>query len=352
MAIPEPLRAGQSPTPNYAEQILDEVRHRILVEKWVLEETRDRRNAVLAAARTFTGALGGFGSGSLAHWTVNKPISDGDGGIVLDRRRWTELGPDSDANDGPGEVMRAMAQHVCAELRDQYPNISYRLEKRAILFRFKEPIGDVDPTVDLVLCLTRRDKPGFWIPNRDRDRWDPSDPNTHTELMTAEPQSLRVHRARLIRLAKAAIKNDSSPVLIPWNISALALEHVTKAGALAEHLAELFRFMASSIERRLTKDPAGVSPPIKLPDGISRERAVKRLRELANRIQEAVDHADDHTRALEALGKVFRDQLPEAPRSGAYRTADALRGGATAPAASAIFGKVSSEPRSFGDASQ
>ena len=355
MAIPQPLRAGDSPATNYAEQILGEVRQRIQVEKWVLEETRARRNAVLAAARTFTGATHGFGSGSIAHWTFNrpsskKPVFDGDGGIALDRHIWNELGPDSVAGEGPEAVMRAMARHICAELRDEYPNITYEMQKRAILFSFNEPVGEVDPTVDLVLCLTRRGKPGYWIPNREKDRWDPSDPETHTELMTAEPKALRVHRARLIRLGKAAIKNDSSPVLIPWNISALALEHVKETGRLSEHLAKFFGYMARSIERGPTEDPAGISPPIKLPEGITHERAAKRLRYFAEHVQEAVDHADDHARALEALGKVFREQLPEAPRSGADSTADALRGGVTTPAASALFGTVSSEPRSFGDA--
>jgi hypothetical protein len=352
MAIPEPLRAADSPAPNYAEQILGEVRQRIQVEKWVLEETRSRRNAVLAAAGTFTGARDGFGSGSIAHWTVNKPVSDGDGGIVLDRRTWSALGPDSGAGEGPEAVMRAMARHICAELRDEYPDITYELQKRAILFSFNELVGDVDPTVDLVLCLTRLGKPGYWIPNREKDRWDPSDPETHTKLMTANPKALRVHRARLIRLAKAAIKNDTSPVLIPWNISALALEHIGKTGPLSEHLAEFFDYMASSIEQGPTKDPADVSPPIKLPAGISRDRAAKRLRYFRDHVQDAVDHSDDHARALEALGKVFREQLPEAPRSGADSTADALRGGVTAPAASALFGTVSSEPRSFGDAAR
>ena len=37
-------------------------------------------------------------------------------------------------------------------------------------------LDDEDPSVDLVICLTRRDKPGFWIPNRDKGGWDASHP--------------------------------------------------------------------------------------------------------------------------------------------------------------------------------
>jgi hypothetical protein len=203
----------------------------------------------------------------------------------------------------------------------------------------------------LVICLTRRDAPGYWIPNRDRGRWDASDPERHTVLMTAPPKDLRVHRARVVRLAKAAIKNDEDrAVVCSWNISALALEHVTKTGKLSGSLAVFFAEMAASIEKGPTRDPAGVSAPIKLPDGISRDRAVKRLRYFAERVTEAIEHRDDHTRTLAALGEVFRKQLPEAPRSAKQGLADQLRQGTIAAGVVSAFGTMSKTPRSFGDA--
>ncbi len=351
MAISPALRAAESPALDYADQIVEEVRTRIQAEDWVLAEARARLDAVLKAAQRFPGALGGFGSGSLAHRTVNDPVSDGDGGVVLDRRNWTALGPDSTGGEGPGEIMRQMGEFVCQELRGRYPRARFEPTKRAILFSFDEPIDDEDPTVDLVICLTRRDQPGYWIPNRDHARWDASDPEKHTALMTAPPADLRVHRARVIRLAKAAVKNDEeSAVLCSWNISALALTHITETGKLSEALAAFFAEMATSIEVGPTEDPAGISAPIKLPDGISRERAVKRLRYFGDRVVEAVEHRDDHMRALTALGEVFRVQLPEAPRSDKQSLADQLRGGNTSVGAAAAFGTVSKTPRSFGDA--
>ena len=39
-------------------------------------------------------ALKTFDSGSVAHGTVNKPVSGADRGVVLDRRTYPELGPD------------------------------------------------------------------------------------------------------------------------------------------------------------------------------------------------------------------------------------------------------------------
>ncbi len=351
MAISEALRAADSPATDYAEQIVEEVRTRIQAEDSVLDQARSRRDAVMRTALRFEGTLSTFGSGSLAHRTVNDPVSDGDGGVVLDGRTWTELGPDSDVGEGPDDVMDEIGEFVCDELRDAHPRIEFELTKRAILFSFHDPIGNEDPTVDLVVCLTRRGKSGYWIPNRDHDRWDASDPDKHTALMTAEPKSVRVHRARVIRLAKAAIKNDENAVLCSWNISALALRsHITVTGKLSESLVAFFGEMADSIELGATKDPAGVSAPIKLPDGINRERAVKRLRYFADRVAEAVEHRDDHTEALTALGEVFTKQLPEAPKSTKQSLAGKLRRGNTSPGVAAVFGSVSKTPASFGDA--
>lgn len=350
-AILTASRAADSPAPDYAEQIVDEVRTRIQAEDRVLDEGHTRRDAVLKASQRFLGALSGFGFGSLAHRTVDDPVSDGDGGVVLDRRIWTDLGPDSDVGQGPDGVMREMGEFVCRELREQYPRITFEMTKRAILFSFDEPLDDEEPTVDLVICLTCRDRPGYWIPNRDRCRWDASDPEKHTALMTAPPKDLRVHRARVIRLAKAAIKNDEGrAVICSWNISALALTHITTTGKLSESLAGFFAETAASIEKGATRDPAGVSAPIKLPDGITRERAVKRLRYFAERTPAAIERRDDHTRALTALGEAFPKQLPEAPRSAKQGLADQLRQGNSSAGVAAAFGTVNKTPRSFGDA--
>jgi hypothetical protein len=309
-----------------------------------------RGEKVRKAAERFTGALRSFPSGSLAHRTVNNPVSDGDAGVVLDRRVWFMLGPDG-GGDGPHAVMRQLAQFVCDELRADYPKITYELTKRAILFEFHEPMDDEDPSVDLVVCLTRRDEPGFWIPNRDRGRWDPSDPETHMQLMTAPPADLRRHRARVIRLAKAAIGNDGEQVVLcSWNISAFALDDITATGALSESLAEFFAAMAVRIHEGPTLDPAGVSAPIKLPDGISREKAVARLVVFAEKMLEALEHRHDHARALAALAEVFPAQLAEAPRSSKSRLADELRRGNSGPAVAGAFGSAGKTTRSYGDA--
>jgi hypothetical protein len=352
VTISRASRAASSSAPDYAEQILDEVRQRIAAEKWVLDETRARRNKVLAAAKRFDGALRTFPSGSLAHGTVNNPISDGGGGLVLNRVSWPSLGPDG-GGEGPTRVMRLVAEFVAAALRPHYPRRQVDLSgKRAIVFHFHEPMDDEDPSVDLMVCLTRRDAAGFWIPNTKRASWDPSDSETHTRLMTAEPARLRVHRAQVIRLAKAAINghDEDQRALIPWNISAEALSLIRQVGKRSVSLAAFFADLADAIESGPTPDPAGVSAPIKLPDGVKREQAVRRLRFFAHHAEEAVAHRDDHQRALAAWGEVFPKQLPEAPRSAASQHADLLRSGSTGTGVASVFGSTSKTYSSFGDA--
>jgi hypothetical protein len=161
-----------------------------------------------------------------------------------------------------------------------------------------------------------------------------------------------VHRARVIRLAKAAIKHDPAPALISFNVEALALEHITEVSTLAESLQRFFDTAASSIKVGLTEDPAGVSGKIKLPDGMTRKRASKRLRHFADKLQEAIDHTEDRDAVEEALAELYPDQITGAQHSGKAELADALRRGDTSAIRTglAIAPAATIKPtRSYGD---
>ncbi len=322
--------AARADEPDHANDVLDEIRQAISADADDLREARTRRDLVLDAAAGFDGVLRTFKSGSVAHGDVNNPVNDADGGAVLDRRVHTTLGPDSDEGEGPHDIMDRVRDHVMTVVRETYPNVRSRLIKRAVLIRFHDPNADgVDPSVDLVVALTRKDAAGLWIPNRDKDDWDASHPEQHTRLLTGGKKALRVHRARVIRLAKAAIKHDSTPALISFNVEALALEHITEIATLAESLQRCFAKAATDIKAGLTEDPAGVSAKIKLPDGMTRERSSKRLRFFADKVQEAVDHADDRDAVESALAELYPDQLPDAKRSARSGLADSIRRGDT-----------------------
>lgn len=346
------LRADEpEPDPQHADDVLEDVRQDISADDKHLREVRDRRDLVTAAARTFGHVCRTFNSGSVAHETVDKPVKDGDAGVVLDRRHFADLGPDGDGI-GPDDIMDDVRCHVMAEVRKQYPLARSRLTKRAILISFNAPVDGIDPTVDLIVSLYRMGKSGLWIPNRDTGGWNASDPIFHTEALTADPKALRVFRARIIRLVKAAIKSNGKAVLISFNIEALALDIITETGTLGEGLELFFDRAAVSIGNGLTEDPAGVSGKIKLPDGVSRDTAAKRLRFFADQVTLA-RAATSVAEAEEALAELYPDQLAHAVRSSKSSLAAQLRRSNSGPRVTQAFGLGAAgikTPNSHGDA--
>jgi hypothetical protein len=324
--------------PDHAEQILDEVRQRIAPEDEVLKAARERRDLVKAQAMKFRGTARVFNSGSVAHGTANNPVNDADCGVVLDRRHHGDLGPDG-AGVGPCGVVGDLITFITPPITAEFPDATVESTKRAVLVECNQPVGDEDPSVDLIVGLARQEDNALWIPHLDADRWDPSHPEEHTRLLTADPAGLRVHRARALRLGKTAVGNDGDKrVMCPFNIEALALEHITVVlPTLAESLEILFAGAAASIAKELTADPAKVSKPIKLPEGITRDDAARRLRFFAQQIRQARE-AYSRAGALAALVEVFGPQLPGAPRSVKSNLADELRRGERGAATAGAFG--------------
>ena len=260
------------------EEVLDAVRVEISASDDDLRETRRRRDLVRNAAESFEGVLRTFNSGSVAHGTANNPVNDADGGVVLNRVSYPDFGPDSDEEGGPNDLMEKVRDHVMAAVRREYPKAVGRLTKRAILIEFKKPNSDgVNATVNLVVALTRKDAVGLSLLNCDTGGWDASHPEEHTRLLVAKPKGLRVLRARVIRLAKAAIKKDSTPALISFNVEALALDEEImndENEGLVDALQRFFDVGADEIKARYTEDPAGVLGTIKLPEGMTRSRSL------------------------------------------------------------------------------
>jgi hypothetical protein len=336
---------------DYSEQILDTVRKRIAPEDRVLKAARERRNAVKAIAMQFRGAARAFNSGSVAHATANNPVSDADCGVVLDRRSHADLGPDG-GGVGPVSVVNDMVAAIKPEIRKKYPKATTETTKRAVLVEIHEPIGDEDPSVDLIVGLTRKSDDALWIPQLFADRWDPSHPERHTALLTADPEDLRVHRARALRLAKAAVCNDGDArVMCSFNIEALALIYVVEVRpTLSESLEQLFTCASLSITEGLTPDPAGVSKPIKLPDGVTKEDASRRLAFFAGCVKEA-RAASTRAGALAALAKIYSPQLEPELASAKSGIADELRRNERGAATTAAFGTAAAvlkPTRSFG----
>jgi hypothetical protein len=295
--------------------ILDDVRKQIAASDDSLKEVRRRRDLVLNVASRFTGALRTFGSGSVAAGLVNNPVSDADGGMVVDRRVYTTLGPDSDDEDPPDDLVEAVRTWVGDELRaeigDDYPDLTVRRMKRGIKVLFGAPINeDEDPYVDLVVALTRKSGDGLWIPKilSSGSSWTASHPEKHRDLLLAGPDDVRRVRARVIRLAKEWKQPFDPAGICSFNLAALAWEIVTGAMSLDEALVTFFEKSAESLRKGLTQDPAGVSDPIRVGEP-GRDIVVKRLERAAENVGRALGHDDDEDMVREALHAVFPNRV-------------------------------------------
>lgn len=313
----------------YVDDILNDVRGQIAPDDDVLREAQDRRDLVAKSAMEIEGSARWFRSGSVAHGTVNKPVSDADGGVVLDRRnaRYEKLGPDGE-DEGPDEVLDELCDLVRPKVRETYPDATVEKSRRGLLVKFNEPVTDEeDPSVDLIVTLTRKDADGLWIPDRDNDRWSPSHPEKHTELFTSGSRQLRALRARVARLAKAWNNqwDEDDRALSSFNIGALAWEYVTDSSLpLGEALAGWFRYAHDELEKAETEDPAGVSDPIRLL--LPKATVLERLGSAADRLEHALANEGDEDVVRQDLADVYPDYV-DAPSDAKAALAEALRKG-------------------------
>lgn len=316
--------------------ILNDIRSRIAADEKVLEEAQDRRNLAAEGGMGVEGARRWFRSGSVAHGTVNKPVTDADSGLVLDRRndRYAKLGPDGEG-EGPDEVCDEIAKLVGEKVREEYPKAKVKQSRRGLMIEFNEPLNDEeDPTVDLIVTLTRKDEDGLWIPDRDDNTWSASHPEKHTELFTGGTKELRALRARVARLAKAWNKqfDEGDRPLSSFNIMALAHDYIKDSSvSLDKALAGWFRYAHDELEKSETADPAGVSEPIRLL--LDQATVVTRLGSAADRLEHALDNEGDEDAVRDDLATVFPDYV-KPPKGSKSELASALRGGKTGVGAS------------------
>lgn len=307
---------------SHTERILANVLAQLHPGDEVISVARERRTEVLTTMRAFPGHLRGYMSGSLAHRTANFD-TDADCGVVLDRRHYWPLGPDG-AGEGPEDIVETARVYLREQLKPKHPSMAFRRTKRAIQVRYHEPLqSEADPSVDLIVALDRIDELGLWIPNKEQNRWDPSHPERHTALLTNGPKSLWQKRAQVIRLAKGENSEHNPKTLCSFNLEALALIYVRKEKPLGSMLADLFFGGATDLGERLTPDPAGVSPPIKVNDRIV---AARRLQRAGECVQDALDSDDDECAVRNALHKIFPTYVDPC-EAGDENMRAALRGG-------------------------
>ncbi|MBJ7000164.1 hypothetical protein JG491_08770 [Streptomyces sp. CRPSP2-6A1] len=287
----------------HTEDILNDIRSQIDAHPQPLAEARTRLELARSSAIGFRGAKRTYRSGSLPQQTFIHPVGDGDGGVVLDRRVYPQLGP-----DGGGETPADITEELCALLgpavRKVYPKARCGTSKRGPKITFGQPVDGQDPTVDLVVALTRKEGAGLWIPNLETNSWEASDPERHVVLFTSGEESLRRTRRRVVRLLKAWNKQYGQPGFSSHNLTVWAWEFVEPGMGMAKALSTVLSKAALRVETgKATKDPAGVSPNVKLLVG--RDVAARRLRTATDGMAEALAHDGDRDAVLSALSRVF-----------------------------------------------
>jgi hypothetical protein len=288
---------------------LEDVEKQISANVAALDEARRRRREVLRICGTYGGVLGTYASGSVAMGVVNDPVEDADGGMILDRRQYPDLGPDG-GGETPGEVVSDLHDFVGPSIRETWPKATVHDMKRGVTVRMHAPLWTgADPYVDMVVAMNRKDAPGLWIPNLRAKRWDASHPQGHVELMNTGSRALRRTRARVVRLAKAWNKQYTDPALSSFNIVALALECITTSMPIDDALLIFSEHASASLAIRRTEDPAGVSGPIKLEE--PKDIAIARLASARDHLAAAIAAGDDLDTVAAELHMVFWRYLPE-----------------------------------------
>ncbi|QNE35885.1 hypothetical protein [Leifsonia shinshuensis] len=284
--------------------VLDEVRAQIDANPEALAEARERLKLVRKAAEALPGSLRSYRSGSLAAHTMLDPVNDGDGGIVLDRRSFPKLGPDGQG-EPPKDVAAELQALIGPVVRETYPQARIRMSKRGPLVEFHAPLANgQDPTVDLVIALTRREGDGLWIPNLNTNAWEPSDPECHARLLNTAYTSHLSIRRKVIRLAKAWNNQFPKPAISSFTLSVWALEFVKEGMGVAGGLFALFDGAATKVENgEPTQDPAGVSAPLKY--NLSDSRVASMMRTAADSLQDAFDAGNDEQAVRAALAGMF-----------------------------------------------
>lgn len=337
---------------SFADEVLAEVRKQIEPTDEPLNEARKRLQLVRDAADSFPGRNRTYRSGSLAVHTMNEPVTDGDGGLVLNRTNYPHLGPDG-GGEIPDVVVEDLRNHIGPIIRRTYPNAVVSLSKRGPKVHFHQPLPDgQDPTVDLVVALTRKEGNGLWIPNLKTSKWEPSHPERHVELLNGDTPSFRSIRRKVIRLAKAWNKSTfSTPLAASFVLSVWVWEFLEPGTGVATGLRTLFTKAADRIESgESTVDPAGVSADLQIDIGDA--SAVIRLRKAADALDVAIN-ADTLEDAQSALAIVFPKYIDDAKINQLSAAAAALQSGKSLGAAllGVPLAGASTTPgaRSYGD---
>jgi hypothetical protein len=299
---------------SYLDDLLNDLRNRTEASDAPLAEARVRLQTVRTASGSFPGSLRTYRSGSLATHLMNDPITDGDGGLVLDRRKFPALGPEG-GGAVPSDVTDELCAYIGPKIRQTYPDARVYRSKRGPKVHFGEEVEGQDLK---------------------KDTWEPSDPEAHARILREGLVGFRRTRRQITRLMKTWNAQFFTPGVSSFELAVWAWEFITPGLGLAKGLWTIFDSAATRLEAdEPTPDPAGVSADLKLVGGVSVAAMASRLRKAADNMRAAIDaKADDDV--LAALALVFPKYF-DAPASSALQSSMKLLATGV-PVAAAVLG--------------
>ncbi|MGI5444586.1 hypothetical protein ACQEVM_02340 [Streptomyces sp. CA-243310] len=299
----------------------------INVDPDVLAATRERLLLARRLAEQHPEGRTSYSSGSIPVRTHIQPhagaVSDGDGGIILDRVQHPELGPDGEG-EAPHTITDELVAFIGPKLRDPertpfYPKARVCTSRRGLKIHFGAPVNGTDVTVDLIVALRRRDRRGLWIPDLEQapgsaKAWSASDPQGHVELLTSGADALRRTRRRAIRILKAWNAQAAKPGFSSHQLSVWAYEFVEPGMGLVSAVHTVLLKAALRLQRgEPTMDPRSVSPDLK--PLIPEADAERRLRVAADKLAKAIADPDDIDTVAEVLEQLFPKTMRERERA-------------------------------------
>lgn len=303
----------------YLHKQFDELLQLINVDVDVLSATRERLALARKIAEKHPEGRRSYCSGSIPAHTHIQPhsgsVSDGDGGIILDRVKHPALGPDGDG-EAPHAITDELVDFIGPKIREEHHQARVCKSRRGLKIYFRSPVKGVDVTVDLIVALQRREGIGLWIPDLDKptgskSAWSKSDPIGHVELLGSGAESLRRTRRRAIRLLKAWNAQAWKPGFSSHNLSVWAYEFIKEGSGLVAAVHDVLEQASKRLqENEPTRDPRGVSPDIK--PLIPQEDAERRLRIAARDLGAAMADPDDAEVVQQVLEKLFPKTMSEA----------------------------------------
>lgn len=280
-----------------------------------------QRQVIVERLRTRISIAEDFISGSFGRNTATSPISDVDIVIILNR--------DQIGDADPSGVL----EQVQAALDAAYPNKEHPiLQNRSVGISFS------GTGIDFDVVPAFKHAGILQIPDRETNRWIPTDPKLHKDLCNKANDDANKKLKPLVKAAKQWNGALPEKVVRSFHLEVMAYTLLKGAqGGYAEALAGLFAGLVEQV-RYSCPEPAGLGDPLDSDmTPADRDRAAKAFADAADQAKRAIEFASAGQTAYahwlwrELLGPVYPERGKQPPKPTGAIKAGALAARAVDP---------------------